>query len=160
MLLDIAHNLHASDLAFPLYVIGSGLAIIATFLPSTLRAHASLRWPRTVGRIRSSEDDAAVSLELAPGPEVEQLPHAEFDYTVGGKPYKGSTLDEPGPASMLRLIREEELRPGQSVMVSYDPRDHAISLLYPGASPFAYLTLGAGFAILIAGLVVLVRATF
>ncbi|HEY7895729.1 MAG TPA: DUF3592 domain-containing protein [Gemmatimonadaceae bacterium] len=154
----MATNLRPSDLAFPFYVIGSGVVIIATFLPSTLRAHASLRWPRTVGRVRTSEDDVAVSLELAPGPEVEQLPHAEYDYSVGGKPYQGSTLGEPGPASMLRLIREEELRPGQSVMVSYDPRDHAISLLYPGASPFAYLTLGAGGAILIAGLVTLVRA--
>lgn len=152
---------HASGLAFPLYVIGSGIAIVAIFLPSTLRAHASLRWPRTVGRIRSSEDDAALSWENVPGPpELEQLPHAEYEYTVDGKAFEGSTLGEPGPASVFRLIREEELRPGQSVMVSYDPRDHEISLLYPGASPVAYLTLGAGLAIFIAGLVTLARVIF
>lgn len=154
----IAFDTHPSHLAFPLYLIGVGIAALVGLLPSTLRAHASLHWPRTAGRIRSSEDDVAVSWELSPGPEVEQLPHAEYDYTVDGEAFKGSTLDEPGPASMLRLIREEELRPGQTVMVSYDPHDHARSLLYPGASPFAYLTLGAGVAILIAGIVALVRA--
>jgi len=37
------------------------------------------------------------------------------------------------------------------------PHHHAISVLYPGASPFAYLILGAGIAILVAGLVVLAR---
>lgn len=155
MLLAMAANYRPSDLAFPLYVLGSGVAIVASFLPSTLRAHASLRWPRAVGRIRSSKDD--VAWEVSSGPELEQLPHAEYDYEVDGKAFEGSTLGEPGPASIFRLIREEELRPGQSVMVSYDPRDHEISLLYPGASPFAYLTLGAGCAILLAGLVALVR---
>lgn len=156
----IALNGRPSSLAFPLYLIGIGIAALVGLLPGTVRAHASLRWPRTPGRIRSSEDDVAVSWELSPGPEVEQLPHAEYDYTVDGESFKGSTLDEPGPASMLRLIREEELRPGQTVMVSYDPHDHAISVLYPGASPFAYLTLGAGVAILIAGIVTLARALF
>lgn len=156
----IAFFARPSDLAFPLYLVGIGIAAPVGLLPGTLRAHASLRWPRIPGRIRSSEDDAAISWELSPGPEMEQLPHAEYEYTVGGEAFKGSTLDEPGPASMLRLIREEELRPGQTVMVSYDPHDHARSLLYPGASPFAYLTLAAGIAILIAGLAALIRAVF
>lgn len=158
MLNAIAFVDRPSSLAFPLYVIGIGIVALVGLLPGTLRAHASLRWPRTPGRIRSSEDDTTISWELSPAPEVEQLPHAEYDYAVDGEAFKGSTLDEPGPASMLRLIREEELRPGQTVMVSYDPHDHARSLLYPGASPFAYLTLGAGIAILIAGIVALVRA--
>jgi len=163
----IAFNARPSSMAFPLYLVGVGIAALVGFLPSTVRAHASLRWPRTTGRIRSNEDDLAISyapfpvpqLAQAPvlAPEVEQMPVVDYDYTVGGKSFRGCTLDEPGPASILRLIHEDELRPGQTVMVSFDPHDHAISVLYPGASPFAYLILGAGIAILVAGLVVLAR---
>src|SRR5579872_7294596 len=140
----IAFNARPSSMAFPLYLVGVGIAALVGFLPSTLRAHASLRWPRTTARIRSNEDDLAipyapfpVAQVPVPAPEVEQMPVVDYDYTVGGKSFRGCTLDEPGPASILRLIREDELRPGQTVMVSYDhttTRSQS-SILAPRRSP-------------------------
>ena len=156
-------DIHPSNFAFPLYLVGVGIVALIGFLPSTMRAHASLRWPRTIGRVRSNQDELATVGELIPAVpgamvEEEQMPVVDYDYTVNGKTFRGCTLYEPGPASLLRLIHEDELRPGQTIPVSYDPREHSISVLYPGASPFAYLILGAGIAILVAGLIVLVHA--
>lgn len=146
--------------AFPLYLMGSAIVVLAIFIPSVRRGHASLRWPRAEGRILSNEDAVAISRDVLTGPQTEQMPVVMYEYSVEEQVYRGNTLCEPGPASLLRMLREDELRPGQRVSVSYDPRRHSASVLYPGASIGAWFAVAGAVALFIWGIVALARVGF
>jgi len=136
---------------------------------ATLRAHASMRWPRVEGVLTRSQffigdTDARIcrrglQASLRDRHLVAALPIIAYDYRVDNGSYVGTRL-RFGP--ILNLPVEHWIRthqPGAKVTVAYDPGRPKISVLEPGVSfvlaiclAIAVVFVGAGLWWLLASL--------
>lgn len=104
----------------------------ASMLPSAKLAVRSADFPQTVGRIErckvhlngpSGDSETTFKLDL------------EYAYEVNGRSYRGTSYDTNVASNNDRGWHDrlaEELRPGTTVPVYYDPADPAVAVLVPG----------------------------
>lgn len=91
---------------------------------------ASLRWPKTDGRI-------VEIIDTLPSEGPEALPTVTYEFNVDGKKYHGNRYNYSSRISIDYSYDEylefcKRYRRGSTVTVSYDPKDPKRCCLFPG----------------------------
>jgi hypothetical protein len=106
-------------LGFGAFFVYQGLKIIAAEIQTWRKAIASREWLSNVGQIISSE------LHTSYGRRATYSPRAKYSYTVAGQNYTGESIVFAWREVFDREAAEkvvQSYRPGQTVMVFYDPQ--------------------------------------
>jgi Protein of unknown function (DUF3592) len=115
-----------------------GLGVVTVFLSASIGSDlyysfVSRRWPKAVARIRSS---AVITGTSNAGRWW--APDVEYEYEVGGKLYRSSTIRYPSPTFYKEELAAEVLTPyspDRQLDVAYNPADPGRSVLEAGVSP-------------------------
>lgn len=142
-----------------LVLLALGLALAIPFgYEIMVSARESAGWPQTAGSIRESE---LISIEQRDGSEIYRA-RIVYAYGVDGRDYEGERIrfGTEGSASPVRDRAEDwvdKYRSGNEVMVYYDPHSPSEAVLEPGAHMDAYVLLGLGILLAVAGFVIVAR---
>ena len=112
--------------AFPVALIFLAMPtlLIAALISKLLEARRAATWPNAAGRVVKSAVEARHTPHADGPTTVENLPDIAYEFTVAGKPYRGSriNLDEiQDPAQLEATLARYPV--GANVIVHYDPKD-------------------------------------
>jgi hypothetical protein len=110
------------------------LILYLRFSRDDARGERSLAWPTTNGHITQSRLDVREHRTQS----AEYVDLIDYEYTVGGRPFHGQTVDLQvrnvnDRAAMQAFV--DSYTAGQEVSVHYDPQDPSRALLIPGVAP-------------------------
>ena len=140
-----------------------GGAMLAAGLARLWHAYASQSWPVTSGEVVYAQQDASTSVTRYDDGTSERATsygaNLVFQYEVGGTVHFANTrrfghLDAAGKDWADEIARRYPK--GAQVKVAYCPSDPDLAVLEPGIDSEAYWLPGAGLAVLLFGLAVLV----
>lgn len=138
----------------------AGAAAIVHGLTTTLpRALASSGWPATTGRIEASEvirGTGGTAMPRSPGYQA----RVTYSYVVAGTRYRSDRVSYRDDIAKSRAHAEQiaaRYPVGNEVTVTYDPDAPSTSVLEPGVGLATFAVPGFGVALVLAGIVFLVR---
>ena len=109
----------------------------------------SHRWPEANGIIRNAK---VVTSRNSEGDEVSRQ-EIEYKYSVNGRVYRGTRLRFGLPRRLSWTNQPSPVfRRGQSVTIFHSNSRPAVSVLRKGVSPFVFITLTTGGALVLAGI--------
>lgn len=119
-----------------------GLAVVFIGTRDASRGKQSESWPTTEGVITSASIRQRVVRAT-----TKYIPEVSYTYTVEDTRHSGSRIQFGSPSSRFRNSAERVLdrfRPGSTVPVSYNSKDHAESVLKPGVRSIDWLFILVG----------------
>lgn len=125
------------NLLYAVICLAAGLGMLYWQHSENHAAQVTMEWPTTAGEITASSLDQSQVIRRKAIRDVYK-PKIEYTYEVDGKKLTGTRIDVGDSYSSedpTKGAENQALFPvGKKVTVSYDPADHASSVIEPGIS--------------------------
>jgi hypothetical protein len=141
-----------------LFVIGGYCLVHFVGSPILEHAQASTHWPSVEGKITRSE----VTTSRDSKGKTKYHTHVEYSYAVEGQALTNNVVwfgDDYSSSNRSTHAEVANRYPlGQTVKVFYDPSQPSLTALEPGAKFSSYVVYGIGWALTIAGVLIMLSS--